>query len=339
VEHVLGKGGMGSVYRASNRDAPSIVRAVKLLDPSFQFNPEAKERFLREAEILYTIDHPNVVRVANVDLDARPPYLEMEFVDGPSLEDELARLGPFPPSLALDRARQLADALHYLHRRKIFHRDVKPQNILLHSDGLVKLVDFGLAVQTSGGRRITHAAAVTNFGTVSYCPPEWGRGQLDPVTWDLYALGVVLYEMLTGSVAFPMAAGLDGHQQMLQVLSDKKRIPALDPGPHFAPDLRAVVRKLTHRDPAERFPDARALCTALEDVELHWAAPTPVAVRTTDPTPMPLDTRTPPPARPSLPSTESISIAGFVGTMLFGGLFVGTMLALIVLVLIPLLTG
>lgn len=328
IERTLGKGGMGSVYRCHNRDAPSIVAAIKLLDPSFEYNPEAKERFLREAEILYKIDHPNVVRVSNVHLDARPPYLEMEFVDGRSLEDELGTHGPVPLVEATDWVKQLADALHYLHRRRIYHRDIKPQNLLIDEDGVVKLVDFGLAVHKSG-RRITHAAAVTNFGTVSYCPPEWGRSQLDPVTWDLYALGVVYYEMLTGTVAFPVVAGEDPQRQMLQVLTDKKRIPALDPGPQFPPDIREIVKKLTSRDAEQRFPDARSLVQALATADLDYRPRTPVPVRTVVPPEREVAESLDPPIG------EGIGLAVMAGFLIVGALFAGVFVTAALLVLGP----
>lgn len=269
VERTLGKGGMGSVYRCHNKHAPRILAAIKLLDPAFQYHPEAKARFLREAEILYTVDHPNVVRVSNVHLDANPPYLEMEFVDGVSLEDELGQFGALPMEVALDRAKQLAAALRYLHRKNIFHRDVKPQNILIRKDGTPKLVDFGLAVE-HGGDRITQQEVV-NFGTVSYCPPEWGRvASLDPASWDVYALGVVLYEMLTGTVAFPVSPQADPRRQMAQVIADKQRIEAMDPGPRFEPGLREAVRRATHREPSERHADAKAFLAALEQVDFGW---------------------------------------------------------------------
>lgn len=317
VEQTLGKGGMGSVYRCHNRYAPRILAAIKLLDPAFQYHPEAKARFLREAEILYTINHPNVVKVSNVLLDAAPPYIEMEFVDGLALEDELGQWGPLPPKVAVERARQLAHALRYLHRKGIYHRDVKPQNILIRKDGEPKLVDFGLAVEI-GGDRITQQTQV-NFGTVSYCPPEWGQaGELDPAAWDLYALGVVLYEMLTGSVAFPVAADADARRQMVQVMSDKQRVEALDPGPRFPASLRGVVRRLTHRDPTKRIASAKALLVDLDGVDLDVPRPPPVK-----PTPQPEVEPILPAPVPSAPSTSWITALSFLGSVMIVGLLVG----------------
>ncbi len=272
MDETLGKGGMGSVYRCHNRDAPSIVAAIKLLDPSVPIEAAAERRFLREAEILYRIDHPHVVRVSNVDLDASPPYLEMEFVEGHSLEEELERHGPLPLPTAIDRIRQLADALHHLHRRKIFHRDIKPQNIIITPDGAVKLVDFGLAIHRAEDPETT---GITTFGTVPYCPPEWGLAKLDDPLWDLYALGVVFYEMLTGTVAFPVAKHLEPLGRMQQVLADKRRIAALDPGPDFPPDVRTIIRTLTCREPEGRYPDARTLLHALDEADLTPVRPIP----------------------------------------------------------------
>ncbi|MCB9673915.1 MAG: serine/threonine protein kinase [Alphaproteobacteria bacterium] len=317
VEETLGKGGMGSVYRCHNRHATRILAAIKLLDPAFQYHPEAKARFLREAEILYTVDHPNVVKVSNVHLDAQPPYLEMEFVDGMALEDELGRRGAMAPAVAVDRARQLASALKYLHRKEIFHRDVKPQNILIRRDGALKLVDFGLAVER-GGDRIT-VQNDSNFGTVSYCPPEWGRpGEVDPAAWDLYALGVVLYEMLTGTVAFPVAPDDDAKRQMIQVMSDKQRIEALDPGPRFHPGLREVVRKLTHKELEQRIRDAKTLEEALEALDADFSEHIPV----------------PEPVASGGGLRKALGMAGFFSSVLAVGLAAGGIIAGILLLAI-----
>lgn len=269
VEGRLGKGGMGSVYRCHNRHASKIEAAIKLLDPSFQFHPEARQRFLREAEILSTVEHPNVVKVANVNLDATPPFIEMDFVDGEALEDRLARTGAFEAREAVSFAGQLFDALRYLHLKRIFHRDVKPANILITADGAVKLVDFGLAVQ-HGARAITQATTV-DFGTVSYCPPEWGSDQVvEPVAWDLYAVGVVTYEMLTGTIAFPTSAELPAPRQILQIVTAKQRLANLDVGPEFHPALRDLICKLTARSPEERLPDAKAALAMLEQFDPDW---------------------------------------------------------------------
>ena len=201
VERALGAGGMGSVYRCHNRHAKRILAAIKVLEVSLRRIPGAEARFIREAEILFQLEHPNIVKVRNVRTDVDPPYLEMEFVEGRSLENILAH-GALEPGRALHIATQLCDAIRYLHSKGIRHRDIKPANVLLDGDR-AKLVDFGLAVE-AGMSRITEEGMT--FGTVSYAPPEWiDPERLNPTKWDLYALGVVMYEMLTGTVAFPVS--------------------------------------------------------------------------------------------------------------------------------------
>ena len=156
---------------------------------------------LREAAINSTLDHPNIVKVRNVRIDVDPPYLEMEFVDGKSLESRLEH-GPIPLDEAVTVLRDMADALAYLHARNIRHRDVKPSNIVCTADGRCKLVDFGIATELDGATISEHGQAM---GSASYVPPEWAQpGKLDPARWDLYGLGVSTWESLTGEVAFPM---------------------------------------------------------------------------------------------------------------------------------------
>ncbi|MCB9677618.1 MAG: serine/threonine protein kinase [Alphaproteobacteria bacterium] len=272
VEIALGKGGMGSVYRCHNRHAGRIKAAIKLLDPAFQFHPEAKARFLREAEILFTIEHPNVVKVSNVHLNASPPFLEMEYIEGDSLENELAGRGAVPLATALRRCRKLADALAYLHRKGIFHRDIKPDNILIREeDGEPKIVDFGLAMER-GARRITQQGQ-QHFGTVSYCPPEWMQAEtVDPIAWDCYALGVVFYEMLTGTVGFPMSRKEDPRRQVILVMTQKQTVEYLDPGPKFQPELRDLVRRMTMKERKGRLVDANEVARVIDALDPEWEA-------------------------------------------------------------------
>lgn len=279
VEHKLGKGGMGSVYRCQNVHAKRIKAAIKLLDPAFQHHPEARARFLREAEILHRIDHPNVVNVASVRLDNSPPFIEMDYVEGISLEGYLGKHGAPELPMAIEWAKALTNAVAYLHRRGIYHRDIKPDNILIRSsDGNPVLVDFGLAVEASG-TRLTQPTQ-THFGTVSYCPPEWAlEGPLDPVAWDCYALGVVLFELLTATIAFPMSADADHRRQVVQVIHRKQELPYLDPGPRIPPDLRLLVQRLTTREPEKRLHNAQEAVRILSQVDDSWQ-PTIDPVRT-----------------------------------------------------------
>jgi len=254
VEKALGAGGMGSVYRCHNRAANRILAAVKVLEGSLRQYQEAEARFIREAEILFQLDHPNIVKVRNVRTDMDPPYLEMEFVEGESLEARLNR-GPMAFEEAIDLMEQIASALAYLHGKGVCHRDIKPANLVVRSDGTCKLVDFGLAVEADVSR-ITQQGVT--FGTVSYAPPEWiAPDRLEPAAWDSYAIGVVFYEMLTGQMAFPVTGHGSARQQAMQVIVAKQNHPPLDPGPRFSDEVRLLIREMTHSDIDQRLVDSK----------------------------------------------------------------------------------
>ncbi len=285
VEKRLGSGGMGSVYRCHNSATSRILAAIKVLDSSLHGSSEAHQRFLREAEILFRLDHPNIVRVRNVRMDAQPPYLEMEFVEGMSLEHRISE-GPTRLPAALAWMEQATNAVHYMHELGVRHRDIKPANLLLTRDGVIKLVDFGLAMETQLAR-ITQEGL--NFGTVSYAPPEWiDPTRLEPVQWDLYALGVLFCELLTGTHAFPMSGEGPMRKQLLQVMVGKQAAPPLDPGPRFADDVRELIADLTRLEPRDRpqraLDVAERLAAIRANEALHpWSEPGPGAITLPDP--------------------------------------------------------
>lgn len=263
VDRALGSGGMGSVYRCHNRNAPRILAAVKVLEAGVGRSREAEARFVREAEILFGLDHPNIVKVRNVRTDHDPPYLEMEFVRGKALEDLLEQ-GPRPYEQALDLMAQATAALHYLHRRNVCHRDIKPANFLVRDDGRLLLVDFGLALEADGSRITQQGMA---FGTVSYAPPEWASADLEPVTWDIYALGVVFWEILTGKVAFPVSGQGSARQQAMQVIIGKQGHEPLDPGDAFPQGLRDLIADMTQADPKRRLSDTAQIRARLHTLD------------------------------------------------------------------------
>ena len=270
IEKQLGSGGMGSVYRCHNRTATRILAAIKVLDQNIKKSAGAEERFIREAEILFQLDHPNIVKVRNIRTDTDPAYLEMEFIKGQSLDRRMDQ-GPVPLTESLDLMRQVTDAVQYLHSRQIRHRDIKPANILIQPDGRLMLVDFGLAIEADT-TRLTQTGVT--FGTVSYAPPEWITPELlDPVKWDIYALGVLFWEMLTGQTAFAVSGQGSARQQALQVVMSKQRHAPLDPGPAFQDELRSVIQEMTHSNADRRIPDASTAYERLLGLVPHIARP------------------------------------------------------------------
>ena len=246
VDARLGAGGMGTVYRCHNRDATRIQAAIKVLEPRLARSGELRRRFIREAELLFELDHPHIVKVRNIRMESEPPFIEMEFVEGASLQDYL-QLGPMAPGAAAHLAGQVASALAHCHARGVRHRDVKPSNILVRK-GHATLVDFGIAAEADG--TVTHGGSTV--GTLSYTPPEWGDIDADNRLWDTYSLGVVLYELLTGQMAFPSRTGSSLREEMFRLIHAKQKIAYLDPGEEHPELLRELVRRLTAREPAER---------------------------------------------------------------------------------------
>ncbi len=246
VEARLGGGGMGTVYRCHNRDAKRIQAAIKVLDTRLADSGEVRRRFVREAELLFELDHPHIVKVRNIRMDSEPPFIEMAFVQGTSLRKWIER-GPMPPGAAARVIGQVAGALGHCHAREVRHRDVKPDNILL-SGGHATLVDFGIATEANG--TLTNGSGAV--GTLSYTPPEWGDIDADSRLWDAYSLGIVFYELLTGEVAFPARKGTSLRREIVRIINEKQRIACLDPGEGHPEELRHLIRRLTATEPSDR---------------------------------------------------------------------------------------
>lgn len=243
IDKQLGAGGMGTVYLA--HDANETRVAVKELRA--EGVPDAIRRFVREAKILAELDHPGVVKFLGFT-EQSPECLIMEFAKGEPL-DAWIQKGAIPTPTALGMTRQVADALAYIHSKGVWHRDIKPQNILMDTDGTSKLVDFGVAV-ASDRTRYTQAGSL--LGTLPYVPPEALAGkEPDPVRWDVYALGVVLFEALSGKLAF---RGGDGSRTGFEarLIHEKMNLKHLDPGPLISEQVRDLVRQMTDADPNRR---------------------------------------------------------------------------------------
>jgi tetratricopeptide (TPR) repeat protein len=257
VEEVLGRGGVGVVYRARHLRLNRPV-ALKMLLAGPYARPQERERFLREAEAVAGLRHPNVVQLYDVgDVDGRP-YFTMELVEGGSLARALAGAPrPARPAAALVAA--VADAIEVAHQSGIVHRDLKPANVLLTADGTPKVADFGLARRLEGGGGLSLSGVAV--GTPSYMAPEQARGDKDAIgpATDVYALGVILYEVLTGRPPFRSetpAATL--HQVMVD-----EPVPLARLNPHAPRDLETICLKCLAKEPSRRYASAAALAEDL----------------------------------------------------------------------------
>jgi serine/threonine-protein kinase len=267
LQEVLGRGGMGVVYKAWHRRLSRAV-ALKMLLAGPYARPEELERFLREAEAVAGLRHANVVQVYDVgDLDGRP-YFTMEYVEGGSLAQKLAGT-PQPADQAAALVATLAEATEVAHQSGIVHRDLKPANILLTADGTPKISDFGLARRLKGGEGLTLTGVPV--GTPSYMAPEQGRGSRDAIgpATDVYALGAILYELLTGRPPFRAETAAATLQQVLT----EDSVPPSRLNPRVPRDLETICLKCLHKEPARRYASAAALA---EDLQ-HYGRGEPIA--------------------------------------------------------------
>jgi serine/threonine-protein kinase len=258
----IADGGMSTVYRARRRPDGLLV-ALKILRPQFGADRDFIERFAREARSAEALQHPNIVRVYESGREDDVHFIAMEYVDGLDLKGHLRRVGRLEPVDAERIARAVCEALEYAHRQGIIHRDVKPQNILIASDGTVKVADFGIARALAA---VTITQPGTVLGTVQYLSPEQARGAAVGRASDLYALGAVLYEMLTGRVPFegdtPIAIAL-------KHLHDPPPRPrAVQPGVPVR--LEGIVVKAMAKPLEERYRSARDMASDLDGATAFW---------------------------------------------------------------------
>jgi len=249
VLDVIARSGMATVFKA--RD-PDDGRIVVLKVPHLQFEADIvfHKRFLREEEIGSRLDHPSIVRVLRPKTEKSRVYLIEEFVEGESLRGRLGREGRLPIAAAVQLARQIAEALEYLHREGVVHRDLKPENVILTPSGGIKIMDFGIAFDAAL-RKMTWSGLSQTTGTPDYMAPEQVEGQRGSSRTDLYSLGAMLYEMLTGQVPFGDGNALASMKA--KVVRDPE--PPRNLRPEIPPGLEAIVLLALERDP-ERRPDS-----------------------------------------------------------------------------------
>jgi serine/threonine-protein kinase len=311
----VGDGGMSTVFLSYDVPAGRQV-AVKLLADHLAGQQEFVNRFYREARLSQLLRNPNLVQgyAAGFDPEARKHYLVLEYIDGPSAHAALARLGRVPVGIAVRIGLDIARALDFLHRKNYIHRDVKPDNVLLHPDGVAKLADLGLAKRLSDDSHLT--AVNLGVGTSYYMPYEQA---MNPVLVDgrsdIFALGATLYHLLTGDVPFPGTT----HEEIVKGKEADTFRQSRVAHPDIPASLDAVLTAMLARDPRRRFQEAGELIAALEETGLATripsfapGAPVPVEAPILDtPTRADLPTDTPTdeadPLPPSPPTTIRLS--------------------------------
>jgi serine/threonine protein kinase/dienelactone hydrolase len=298
----IGRGGMGIVYKAEDIKLKRSV-ALKFLPPHFMDSPELKERFIIEAQAAAALSHPNICVVHEVGEADDRSFIAMEYVEGETLRDKIKK-GPLNPKTAIDIAIQIAAGLSEAHRKGIIHRDIKSANIMVTDKGQAKVMDFGLA-KLRGGSSLTRSQ--TTLGTVAYMSPEQARGEDVDGRTDLWSLGIVLYEMLTGELPFK------GDRDLSIIYSIVHEEPKSLTGrkPSIPPELQHVVARALKKNREARYPSAETLLADLKKFQeaLQLAASGVLNVKT-------LGRRIRNP-RIAVPAIAVLAVLTFVGVRFF----------------------
>jgi eukaryotic-like serine/threonine-protein kinase len=251
---------MASIFRATDLESGRTV-AIKIPHPEVESDPALFDRFRREEEIGRLMDHPGVMRVFT-DSDRSRVYMVMEWVEGRLLRKILSEQHRLDSERAIRITLRILDALDYIHARGVVHRDLKPENVMVDERDDIKLIDFGIAGNV-GARRITFAKFSPTMGTPDYISPEQVKGQRGDARSDLYAVGVMFYEMLTGKVPF------SGANPFL-VMNDRllnNPIPPREIDPTITPQLQEIIYRALERDPKNRYTNARDFARDLKRPE------------------------------------------------------------------------
>jgi eukaryotic-like serine/threonine-protein kinase len=265
VDSLVQTGGMASIYRGTDVISGATV-AIKIPRPELEADVLFFDRFHREAEIGRKLDHPGVVKVLPAEDDPRVAMV-MEWVEGRPLRDLLVEQKRFSLARATRIAVRICEALAYIHEHGIIHRDLKPDNIMVDDQDRIKLIDFGIA-REAGARRLTFAKLTKSMGTPDYVSPEQVKGKRGDARSDLYAMGVILYEMLTGEVPFrgPNAV-VAMNRRLVSELPPKSTVDRNIPAPIYE-----VIRRALERGPARRYSSARHFAHDLTHPEgLGWS--------------------------------------------------------------------
>jgi len=260
IENLVARSGMASIFRAvDTRDGRTV--ALKIPHPEMEADVVLYDRFKREQEIGQKLDHPYVMKVLPND-GASQLYMVMEWVEGRLLRQILGASRKLPVERAVALTRKICDALEYVHRHGVVHRDLKPENIMVDDQDNIKLIDFGIAGH-EGSRRLTFAKLSQLMGTPDYISPEQVKGKRGDGRSDIYALGVMFYEMLTGKVPFQ-------GPNAFAIMNDRllnNPTPPREVDPTISPELQEIIYRALERDPKNRYSSAREFAGDLEHPE------------------------------------------------------------------------
>ena len=255
VVRKLGSGGMANVYLAEDQELGRRV-AIKILNDRHAGDEQFVERFRREAKNAAALSHPNIVSIYDRGEAEGTYYIAMEFLDGRSLKELIVQRGPAPITVAVEYARQILSALRFAHRHGIVHRDIKPHNVLVDAEGRVKVTDFGIA--RAGTSQMTEAGSIV--GTAQYLSPEQARGTEVDQRSDLYSLGIVLYELLTGTLPFNGDTPVEIAMKHLSTVPESPSARR----PEVPRELDLIVTRALAKDPADRYQNAEEMDADLE---------------------------------------------------------------------------
>jgi eukaryotic-like serine/threonine-protein kinase len=257
IDSVVARSGMASIFRGTDMRTGRPV-AIKVPHPEMECDPVLFDRFRREEQIGIKLDHPGVLKVWASE-DRSQVYMVMEWVEGRLLRQVLAEQGKLPIRRAVKITLAICDALDYIHSHGVVHRDLKPENIMVDSEDRIKIIDFGIASQ-AGARRLTFAKLSQVMGTPEYISPEQVKGKRGDGRSDIYALGVIFYEMLAGKTPF-------SGPNPFAIMNDRllnNPVPPREVNPEIPPELQEIIYRALERDPKNRYATAREFAWDLQ---------------------------------------------------------------------------
>jgi serine/threonine protein kinase len=259
---LVARSNMASIFKAYDLKTHEVV-AIKAPLLSVESDLVGYERFKREEEIGLSLDHPSILKFIKVDGEKSRPYIVMEFFEGETLAERMARIKPMPENEAARIVSGVCDSLDYLYRRGIVHRDLKPQNIILCRDGSLRLIDFGLA-RAAKSRRLTFVGLTSVMGTPDYIAPEQVKGKRGDHQSDVYSLGAILYEMVTG---VPPFEGENPYVIMNMRLTGDPRAPRAF-NPNLTPTMEEIILHAMERSPNQRYLSALVMKRELDNCHM-----------------------------------------------------------------------